>query len=214
MIVRRYQAQGPGSVLTGLVKWVGGGGILVSLLPLAMLAILPWSIGLYLPFRSMSALNGQIWLIRGDDYHNMEPHARHRDFILEDVSIGRYLKAEGFRVYVHNLRDVLSVRMYGGLGDAWLGFRRNSALLMGGRPPVVIFVISVWLAIMIVPLFLEPLLLVPFYGLKLGSDRYAGYPLWITMLAPVSAILGTLVVLSSLWTHWRGIVTWKERVVS
>ncbi len=213
-MMQALQSHGPRSVVTGLARWTGGGRLLVSLLPVAILFILPWPLGHLLPFRSLTAMNGQIWMIRRSDYHSCEPHLANKNSILEDVTIGRYLKGGGFNIFLHNFQDILRVPMYESLKEAWNGLRRNAALITGDRPLAVLPLVAGWFAFILVPLFLEPLLLIPFAGIKLLSDRFTGNPWWVTALVPVSAFLGPGILLHSAFSHVAGDVTWKGRSVS
>jgi len=161
----------------------------------------------------MSSLNGQLWMIRSEDYARFNPHSRFRNRVLEDVATGKFLSSNGMHVHLHDFRRQFEVSMYSDLRDAWRGFGRTSALLLDGRPILMLPVLVTWLILMVIPLFLDPLLVVALYCLKLLSDRYSGYPLWITAAAPLSLLLGGLVLLYSLFAHLRGDVTWKDRSV-
>lgn len=203
-----------GAVLSGLPHLRGGGLLLTSLVPFAILTALP----LVLIPRARSAvlgsLNGQCWMIGAEAYHRHEPHAAMPDEVLEDVKIGRYLKGQGMRLALRDLRDDLEVWMYRSLPDAWAGFRKNAYLLQGGTPLRFVFAQTVFWLTFVLPPFVSPWFLVSLYLLKAGSDTHGRFPLGVRLLAPVSLLLGGLLPFDSALGHWRGTVRWKDRVVS
>jgi hypothetical protein len=54
---------------------------------------------------------------------------------------------------------------------------------------------------------------VSLYGLKLVTDRASGASLMVSVLAPVSYLLGLALQLDSALHHWLGRVSWKGRTV-
>lgn len=207
------KAGAAGGVLTGLPRLRGGGSLLTSLVPFAMMTALPLALVPRTSARSLASLNGQCWLIRADAYHRHEPHAAHADEVLEDVKIGRFLKTKGMRLALRDLQDDLDVWMYRSLSEAWAGFRKNAYLLQGGTPlrfagAQAFF----WLAFVLPPL-VSPWFLASLYALKAGSDTFGRFPLWVRLLAPVSLLLGGLLPIDSAVSHWTGRVRWKGRTV-
>ncbi len=134
-VVRRHeQLPGP-AVLTGLTGLSKGGGkLLVSLVPNAILIGLPWFLVRHFKMRALGALNGQCWLIRSDLYREHEPHLHHKAEVLEDVRIGRSLRMAGIVPYMADVQDSVDVFMYTDFADAWAGFRKNAYLILGGTP--------------------------------------------------------------------------------
>ncbi|WP_072713968.1 glycosyltransferase [Rhodothermus profundi] len=210
-LVARYRALPPGSVATALPSLRGGGQLLVSLVPLLILGGLPWSLVRRVPHPLLGALNGQCWLMDATRYHRLEPHRHHRAEVLEDVQIGRYLKRHGLIPELLDLRRELAVHMYPDLKAAWQGFRKNAYLLMGGRS---LYFLLLWLGygltFVLAPLIWWPLLL-SIYGLKLITDRLQGYPLWLSLLAPLSYFLAWILQGDSAWNYGRGRLHWKGR---
>ncbi|MEL6771803.1 MAG: glycosyltransferase family 2 protein [Bacteroidota bacterium] len=196
----------------------GGAALLTSLVPFSILSALPLPLVPRTRAPSVGALNGQVWAIRSEAYLQHEPHATHRDDILEDVQIGRTLKREGLWLHFVDLADCVSVRMYGTLGEAWRGFRKNAYLLAGGRPATfaplwllyaALFVVGPWLA------FAGgvPWLLVSAVALKGGCDLARRLPLWLPVVAPLVFALANVLQLDSALSHWTGRVAWKGRSV-
>ena len=212
-LVEHHQAMPAPGVLTVLPQYRGGGLLLVSVLPYAMLSGLPWPLVRRLPSRTLGALNGQCWLISGALYHRHEPHRAVAREVLEDVMMGRYLKSAGVIPTLVEARDTLAVHMYGSLGEAWAGFRKNAYLLLGGAlipfiPLFALFLVVYTLA----PLFGWGPLVMVYLG-KLLSDRKSGMPLWVSLLAPLSFVIASIVQVDSALAHLRGNVSWKGRSV-
>ena len=202
-----------GAVVSGLPRLRGGGLLLTSLVPFAVLTALPVSFIPRARSATLASVNGQCWLMRSVAYHRHEPHAHRPAEVLEDVQIGRYLKAQGLRVELHDLGGELDVWMYRSLGDAWSGFRKNAYLLQGGTPLRFALVQSVYWLAFVLPPFVSPWFLVSLYALKAGSDTFGRFPLWTRLLAPVSLLLGGLLPFDSALGHWTGRIRWTGRTV-
>ncbi len=214
--LRRLVARHTGtaaSVSSGFPHLTGGALLLVSLVPHAILRSLPWSLVARTRAPSISALNGQCWLIDEAVYHTHEPHAEVKDAVLEDVAIGRYLKQEGHAPTLLDVQDCVAVHMYESYRDAWQGFRKNAYLLLGGTPPRFLLMYGGFVLTWLVAPLLSLWFLASLYGLKLVTDRASGMPLLVSLLAPVSYLLGLAIQLDSAVHHWGDRVTWKGRSV-
>ncbi len=212
-VAERFEALPAGSVLTGFVRFTGGGRLLVSMVPLAILTGLPWPLVRPVRAAALGALNGQCWMIAADAYHAHEPHRRFPQEVLEDVRIGRYLKSAGMTPRLVDLIGSVEVAMYADLRDAWQGFRKNAYLIMGGRPLVFLLVLGLFGFIYAIGPLLSPWRLGAAWLIKALSDRRAGMPLGVTLLAPVSWALSIALAIDSALGHWRGDITWKGRRV-
>lgn len=212
-LVRRYAALPASPVLSGLPAYRGGAGLLVSMVPFVLLTQLPWSLVRRTRAASLSALNGQCWMIDAHTYRRLEPHAHVRDRILEDVEIGRYLKRCGHTPVLADVQREVEVYMYTGLTDAWRGFRKNVYLLMGGRLLTYVPAFAGFAAVFVLAPLLSPYLLGALYLLKGATDRLCRFPAWVTMLAPLSFLLAALLQLDSAYHHLTRRVSWKDRRV-
>lgn len=213
-LVRRFLALPEPAVLTGIPHLTGGGGALVSLIPFTLLTQLPLPLVPRSRASTLSVVNGQCWMIRRSIYERHEPHREHPDEVLEDVHIGRFLKRRGVVPYVEDLQDEVVVRMYGSLRQAWRGFRKNAYLIMGGTVPTFLLSYSLFVAVFCLAPLVSLWFLAPLFGLKAISDRWSGFPAWITLMAPLSFLLAALLQLDSAVSHWTNRVSWKDRPVS
>jgi hypothetical protein len=214
-LVSRLLSCGESAVLTGLPSYTdrGSGLVLTSLVPFAILSALPLVLVPRTKFASLSALNGQCWLICADDYRRLAPHLHHKSDVLEDVKIGRYLKRAGMKLHMLSVQREVSVRMYQTFGEAWRGFRKNAYLIQGGNPlAFLILHLAFWLILVLAPLFGWPLLIAQ-YLIKGSSDRIAHLPLWVSLATPLVLFCAALLQLDSAVAHWTNRVNWKGRRV-
>ncbi|MEM0962255.1 MAG: glycosyltransferase [Bacteroidota bacterium] len=218
---------GHGTALTGLPRYLdrGGAALLTSLVPFAVMALLPIPLVPRTSSPMIGALNGQIWLLSADDYRQLAPHEAVRDKVLEDVEIGRYLKRSGIQLHFEDLGCELAVEMYGSFREAWSGFQKNAFLLAGGRPGGIATVGLVGFLLLYGTSWVVPSLLWLFgatglWGLatlvaiKLAIDRSGRFPLWVSLLAPVTLAMGWILQLDSWRAHRTGTVAWKGRTVA
>ncbi len=211
-LLARHQAT-DAAVSTGLPRLRGAAQLLVSLVPYSLLTGLPWPLVRRTSLPSLSALNGQCWLIDAALYHTLEPHKEVQDAVLEDVAIGRFLKTQGHPPAFLDVQDLVSVYMYETLQEAWEGFRKNAYLLLGGAPLSFVAMYGYFLLVWLAAPLLSPWFFVSLYGLKGTTDRLNGIPLFISLLAPVSFLLGLALQFDSAVHHWTDRVTWKGRPV-
>lgn len=174
---------------------------------------LPWHLVRRLPFPALATINGQCWMIDASMYREHRPHAHVRNEILEDVAIARFLRRHGIVPVLTDLRDAVDVRTYGGLSDAWRGFRKNAYPIFGGRPAVFVPLwIRFTLAFVVASLF-PPVLFVTLYAIRLGVDRFMGFPFIQTLAAPLSYLPTSLFQIDSFAHHVTGRLTRKGRRV-
>ena len=209
----RFENLPRGSVLSGLTRLRGGAPLVVSLVPFTILGFLPIPLAVRLSQRSLGAMNGQCWMIDRSIYRRYEPHLRCRSEVLEDVEIGRYLKGEGITPYLLDLQDEVAVYMYTGFAEAWRGFRKNAYLLMGGHAHRFWPLFLVFCIVLALPWLISPWLLLGALALKLVSDAFGRFPIWVSVMAPISYLLAAALQLDSAAHHWLGWVSWKGRNV-
>lgn len=75
---------------------------------------------------------------------NTNPTPKQKE-ILEDMAIGRYLKAKAPPPALLDLQDPVVVYMYDDFDSAWRGFRKNTYLLLGGTPARFVLFFGVYL---------------------------------------------------------------------
>lgn len=169
---------------------------------------------------SLSMANGQWLAFSRSAYDAMGGHGGVRDEVLEDVALGRRVKACGERLVVIAAPSLLAVRMYGGAAAMREGFRKNLYPLLGGRRATFAAVLALlsmaWLYPFAGALRGTPAALVPLA--LLASVRIAGALLfrqgWRTVvLHPAGALLAAVLAVESWIGHERGRVRWKGRAL-
>lgn len=213
-LVRHFESLPGECVLTGFPRLRGAALLLVSIVPCAILTGLPWPLVHRTPrLPSLSALNGQCWMIEARTYRRYEPHRACKGDVLEDVEIGRFLKAKGHGPVMRDVRGEVSIFMYERFAQAWRGFRKNAYLLMGGTPLAAIVFIAFFVLTFVLAPFVAPWLWLSMFGLKAVTDWRGGLPGWISLLAPLSFLLAVAMQIDSTVSHLWGRVEWKGRSV-
>lgn len=83
------------------------------------------------PAASVAFLNGQVMLLRRAALDGVGGFASVSNTVLEDVELGRRLKAAGHRLQLVDGRDLVGTRMYTGFGEIVHGFAKNARALHG-----------------------------------------------------------------------------------
>jgi glycosyltransferase involved in cell wall biosynthesis len=209
----RFAARPPSTILTGMTLLEGGGRSIVSMVGAIIVSCIPWWMGRYVPASAMSGVNGQCWMITKADYRQYEPHQYARGEVLEDIRIGRYLHQQGLIPLLDDVTNDLTVHMYGSFPEAWAGFRKNTADILGRSTATSLLGLTFYVFMFIAAPFIYPPLVVSLLLMKFASDRVTRQPLRVTLLAPVSFLLVVGLGVDSIWTRSRGRIQWKGRVI-
>ena len=125
---------------------------------------------LYLPHwiggrsASLGAANGQFMLFRREAYEKIGGHSTVSGHLVEDIALGRKLRAAGFCVLNRDGTNpghpiaLVRCRMYDHFRDLWDGFTKNLYPAFDGRWTAFVFFQLFQLAV-----FLGPFLLLPFF---------------------------------------------------
>lgn len=101
-------------------------------------AVLYAVVFLWMPIRAVNReasprgwLNGQMILIRGDDYRRVDGHRAIGGYAFDDLAMGHHLKREGIRYRFLPAAQLYRCLNYADFGEAMTGWKR---LLAGGTP--------------------------------------------------------------------------------
>jgi hopene-associated glycosyltransferase HpnB len=206
-------------------------GVLGLVTVLVMMFPLGWAND---PNRRMALSAGAFMLVKRSAYNRAGGHEAVKAHIIEDVNLGKNVKATGARVQGNFTQDLIQTEMYENFGDLWEGLAKNAYAGMEYQPH------KFWAGIMagILVAILPPVYLVATMGwaVRAGTTTaYAAFALaglinlcmlvihartvrfmrapWYDMfLLPVSAFLYNLIALSSMWqNHFSGGNVWKGR---
>ncbi len=223
--------------LLTLLPWMTPGGaieqavMLTATLAIQRLAPLP------LVNRSthpMPLTAGAYMLFRSAAYDAIGRHATIRGHIIEDLAIGRRMRAQGFRVFTTYSPDLLSGRMYHGLGDTFRGMKKNaftgincsllwgilvqfSLLIFGVLVPVYLFVAAAFalrhpgaasLGILAIAAALNTLFFIHARRVRIEARQNPG----IEFLLPLGVLFSMLVLCGSMWDFYvHGGSIWAGR---
>ncbi len=192
--------------------------VMAIIVQLPVLAMLPLRLIPVIRSPSLSMANGQWLAFTRAAYDAVGGHAAVRGEVVEDVALGRLVKACGQRLVVCVGASLLAVRMYGGAAAMREGFGKNLYPLLGGRRASFLAALALlsmaWLYPFAAALRGTTMALVPLA--LLAAVRIAGVLLfrqgWRTVvLHPAGALLAAALAVESWIGHERGGVRWKSR---
>jgi chlorobactene glucosyltransferase len=184
----------------------------------------PWRIYLERKPRPVNAAAiGQYLLVHREAYFASGGHHAVRNQILDDVAMGKLLKAHGYRIALSD-GDWVRCRMYRGFGEMVEGFSKNAFSILNGS----LAMSAIFIAACLV-LFLLPIVeLVA--GTASGAAHWAaaaavaltaanfalvnlriGQPWWVGLLYPIQLIVGIGILLNSIRWRYTGRARWKGR---
>jgi len=193
-------------------------------------SFLPMALAQRIRAPGLSLTNGQWMLFRRSVYEAIGGHAAVRESPIDDIALGRRVKAQGLRWRIVDVGDFVSCRMYAGFRTALDGFTKNLFAVFDFRLAEYLFV---WLWMMMITL--EPLLILVLWPLGVGRATFALWPsalaaaemlvLWVIVMVrlrfpPYLAFLYPLHILVLIFIAFRslfwtvtGRATWKGRVL-
>lgn len=164
--------------------------------------------------------NGQYILLRQDTWDRAGGFPTVRAAPIDDVAIAARVRAAGGRTAFFRAPDLLRVRMYQGLGEAFRGWRRNLGALFSHRPGMVAATLAVFLG---PPLALAAALLTRHWTeavLLWGAGAAASIllrsgsrnaPLWGLLYPADSLLLAATLLLGTVDRRRGRLVSWKGR---
>lgn len=196
-----------------------------TLLPLTLVSRRPESI--------LATGNGPLLCFHRKAYVAAGGHQAIKGCILEDLSLARAVKAAGYRMAFVDALNLISCHMYTSFANTWAGFSRTFFAFYNYSLIAAIVIITLDLALFVVPPLL--LLLALFVSLPLAvillalgsysiavlmrlllAIRFARSQELLTLLLcflhPIAILLGCLILLNSMRWHYRKVGTaWKGR---
>ena len=174
---------------------------------------------------------GQFMLFRRKAYEKIGGYEAAKQKVLDDVWFGRRIKAQGLRWRIVDATQYVSCRMYTNLGEVSEGFSKNLYATFGNN---LLVYIPVWLwliAVFLFPMFVLGLALsgwaVPRTSVLLAlvtvgcsiilwgiTHLRFRYPLYLTLLYPVTVFLWVLMAARSMVMTIAGKNTWKGRTLN
>jgi len=162
-----------------VVSW--GERLTVPLFPWFIISFLPLFIAYRVRDPSFSATVGQFMLLRRDAYEQIGGYEAIRQEAVDDVALGRRIKAQGLRWRMINGRERIRCRMYHSFREAYRGFTKN---LFAGFGYKILKFALVWLWLGLV--FLQPVIV-----LAIGAT---GALSSLSMVLAVAAVAVSLLI--------------------
>lgn len=170
--------------------------------------------------------NGQYFLIRRVAYLQAGGHAANAASVIDDVALATRLKKTGVIPFACRSEQLLSIRMYTGLGQIIQGFSKNSYLFLRQSPITgAQTAVSTTLAAAVLSLLVRAVCRKSWFLLVLGMLAYLaqvigvlpwfrrfGIALRYALLAPFSALVFLAIALNSMLRVLAGRpLAWKGR---
>ncbi len=211
-----------------LVTW--GERLTVPAIFWCFFSFLPLALAHRVRAPALSLTNGQWMLFRRSAYEAIGGHAAVRTNPVDDIALGRRVKAKGFRWRVVDVGDFVSCRMYSGFRAALEGFTKNLFAVFDFRLAEYLFV-WVWLTLVTV----EPLAIAALWPLGVGRGVFAlwlallavgemlalwaiamarlRFPIYLAFLYPVQILILLFIAVRSMLWIAMGWATWKGRTL-
>lgn len=198
------------------------------------------AIGLLFPFEKAmdpawpdTLTGGAFILVRRSLYDRIGGHEAVHDQVVEDLALGRKLKAAGGRIRIALAPQLLWCRMYNGWADMWEGLTKNAyagmeyrplrlawvvpvILLANVLPPVYLIASLLWLAAAPSPWALAGVglsamtVLLPARAMNVVR-RLLDLPARYAWTVPLGSALYAAIILASAWRYHHGGNVWKDR---
>ena len=138
----------PRQEMRSLGEW-----LLVSQVNIILVSLLPLAVAQFIPFKILSAANGQFMLFEAERYRQQNFHKKQRHQAVEDIAIAQYIKQEGLTVRTALGPEGLKCRMYRNYQEALSGLSRSARFFFGGSIGVgwlyVVFSSLGWLPVLL-----------------------------------------------------------------
>lgn len=211
-------------LMTALPKQRFGSWLEAAVVPLVahlpVMALLPLSLVARVRRPTVSVANGQWLAFTREAYDACGGHAAVRADVVEDVALGRSVKAAGYRLLPMVATEQLEVRMYRSGSALREGFAKNLYPLLGGRPlpflsaGVVFLLVAVypWLGMMIgAPDAVLALALL--VAVRISGALLLRQGVWSVVLHPAGSLTLLWIAVVSFRGWRRGSLRWKGREV-
>jgi phytoene desaturase len=194
--------------------------VIPLLLFMPLLAFLPMALISRRPFPALSMGCGQWFAFTRSAYDAIKGHSAVRSLIVEDMALGRLVKAKGLVLGAALSPRLLATRMYADFPSLWAGFSKNLAFLTGTGWLRATAALAAFAAVNILP-WLLPLLgfrawlapLALWLAVRLLAAAAFREPWTAWLWSPVGALVIPAMAARSWLGYRRGDVRWKGRVL-
>ncbi len=202
----------------------------IPIMPFGISTFFPMKIAQQSSLPAFSISVGQFMLFRRQAYEKIGGYEAVRECVLDDVEMGRRIKAAGLEWRIVDATSLVSCRMYTNLEEVFDGFSKNLFATFSRK---ILIYIPVWLWLSIV--FILPVIVI---GLALAGWVFSKeilflsfltvvlslvvwsithlrfrYPIYLTFLYPLSVFLWVLMAIRSMLATIARQNKWKGRVI-
>lgn len=211
-----------------VVTW--GEKLVVPLIPWSIFSFVPLALAYRLKYSALSAAIGQFMLFRHEAYLQIGGYKAVRHHAVDDLALGRRIKARGLRWRLVDGGQRIQCRMYHNFSQVYQGLSKNLFATFEYKIPQFLFV-WLWLGFV----FWGPLVILTLgvagvqfspYSLILAIIaagvalllwgithwRFA-FPLYLTLLYPITILLSVIIAFNSMVLTLINRATWKDRVL-
>lgn len=189
---------------------------LITQLPVA--ATLPLALVALVRAPIVSMANGQWLAFDRSAYDACGGHSAVRAEVVEDLALGRLVKASGLRLLPLLARDLLTVRMYRNAVELRRGFVKNLYALAGGHPASFGLAMAAFLLTAVYP-WAGALVGLPgakaaltlLLAIRIVSARPFGHGAASVLLHPLGSLAVAALAIESFAGSARGTLQWKGR---
>lgn len=202
---------------SGFLRMLPGKGIeplYLGWVPWVLLATNPFGIVRLTSKGHNGFTNGQFTVWRSQLLKELKPYETLRGEVLEDIKIGRLLGKMKQPVSVLDVSQILSVRMYEDVGQAFAGMSKNSGQIANSTLGS-IFLAAFFLFVGFGWVLAGPLagwLYAALVLSKFATDRVVRFPVYTAPFIPLTCLGAAVTVLRSTWLRRQGQITWKGRI--
>jgi chlorobactene glucosyltransferase len=200
--------------------------------------IMAFGISSFLPVRFahrsawpvLSITVGQFMLLARRAYEEIGGYKSVRQRVLDDVALGRRIKAHGLQWRIVDASNHISCRMYSSMHEIYEGFSKSLFEMFGKN---ILLYIPIWTWLSLVFIFPVVVLGLALSGANVSeamvvlalvtvgcslilwgmSHLRFRYPVYLTFLYPVSVFLWVLMAMRSMIVTIAGQITWKDRTI-
>lgn len=209
-----------------------GERLLVPLLNFSMLILLPLALVPRRPEPALSNGNGQLMCFQRTAYEQIGGHVSVKDSLIEDVTLARICKAEGYRMVFVDASKLVRCRMYRSFADVVAGFSKSHfapydfkllpallatvlMLLLFVAPPVLALLAFLGGAPLVCSLAVTAYILAVVMRMLITlccTRTQRARMVLLCFLHPLSILLECLIIFNSIrWHYRRAGVMWKGR---
>lgn len=205
-----------------------GEKLTIPIMSFGISSFLPMKIAHRSPSPILTLTVGQFMMFRRKSYEQVGGYEGVRHCVLDDVELGRKVKAHGLQWRIVDAQNYVNCRMYTSLSEVYEGFSKNLYATFGKS---ILIYLPTWIWLSLVFIFPVVVLGLAISGAYISQSMMLlalitvgcslilwgithirfRYPVYLTFLYPVSVFLWVVMAMRSMLMTIAGQNTWKGR---